>query len=67
MRMPVAGSATGILANYPTKKIIDKIFAFMNAHQFKSKSGAVYDFNHIRDACIAFDRGKVNGKIVMKV
>jgi len=29
--------------------------------------GAEYDFSEIKEACAALDRGKVNGKIVVKV
>lgn len=29
--------------------------------------GAEYDFSEIKEACVALDSGKVNGKIVVKV
>ena len=43
------------------------IFSFMDEHQLKPLTGAVYDFENIREACIALDEEKVNGKIVVKV
>ena len=58
---------TGFYSNYPTTKMIQDIFSFMDAHQLKPLTGAVYDFENIREACIALDEGKVNGKIVVKV
>ena len=41
--------------------------AFLNKHRLEPMIGASYDFDHIRDACIALDGGKVNGKIVVTV
>lgn len=58
---------TGFYSNYPTTKMMQDIFSFMDAHQLKPLTGAVYDFENIREACIALDEGKVNGKIVVKV
>ena len=58
---------TGFYSNYPTVKMMQDIFSFMDAHQLKPLTGAVYDFENIREACIALDEGKVNGKIVVKV
>lgn len=58
---------TGFYSNYPTAKVIQDIFSFMDEHQLKPLIGAVYDFDHIKDACMALDSGKVNGKIVVKV
>ncbi|MGP1348573.1 MAG: zinc-binding dehydrogenase [Stomatobaculum sp.] len=43
------------------------IFRFMDEHQLKPLIGATYDFENIRNACIALDGGKVNGKIVVKM
>ena len=43
------------------------IFRFMDEHQLKPLIGATYRFEDIRDACIALDSGKVNGKIVVSV
>ena len=58
---------TGFYSNYPTVKMMQDIFSFMDEHQLKPLTGAVYDFENIREACIALDEGKVNGKIVVKV
>lgn len=58
---------TGFYSNYPTQPVMGDIFRFMDEHQLKPPVGAIYDFENIRDACIALDRGKVNGKIVVAV
>ena len=55
---------TGFYSNYPTVKMMQDIFSFMDEHQLKPLTGAVYDFENIREACIALDEGKVNGKIL---
>ena len=47
--------------------MIQDIFSFMDEHHLKPLIGATYDFEHIKDACIALDSGKVNGKIVVEV
>lgn len=41
------------------------IFAFLEANRLTPLIGAVYGFDHIREACVALDHGKVNGKIVV--
>lgn len=56
---------TGFFSNYPTQKIIDDIFAFMNKHELHPLIGKQFKFDDIRDACIAMDNGKINGKIVI--
>lgn len=56
---------TGFFSNYPTKETIDAIFVFMNEHNFKPVIGKSFKFSEIREACIALDQGKVNGKIVV--
>ena len=58
---------TGFFSNYPTQETVDNIMAFLNKHRLEPMIGASYDFDHIRDACIALDGGKVNGKIVVMV
>ena len=58
---------TGFFSNYPTQKMIQDIFRFMDEHYLKPLIGATFDFAHIKEACIALDRGKVNGKIVVEV
>lgn len=58
---------TGFFSNYPTQTIMDEIFAYMNNRNLVPTFGRVYDMDNIRDAIIAQDEGKVNGKIVVKV
>lgn len=58
---------TGFFSNYPTQETVNDIFEFLNEHNLQPCFGASYDFENIRDACIALDSGKVNGKIVVKV
>ena len=47
--------------------MIQDIFNFMDEHELKPLIGAAFDFEYIKDACIALDSGKVNGKIVVEV
>lgn len=56
---------TGFFSNYPTQKMIQDIISFMDEHNLKPLIGAAFDFEYIREACIALDSGKVNGKIVV--
>jgi len=58
---------TGFYSNYPSTRMIQDIFDFIDAHDLKPLVGAVYDFKDIRDACIALDGGKVNGKIIVRM
>ena len=58
---------TGFFSNYPTQETVNDIFEFLNEHNLQPCFGANYDFENIKDACIALDSGKVNGKIVVKV
>ena len=58
---------TGFHSNWPTQAVVDDIFAFLRKHDLAPAVGACYDFDSIRDACIALDSGKVNGKIVVTV
>lgn len=58
---------TGFFSNYPTQQAIDKIFAFLNEKKLVPVSGKVFDFAKIREAVIAQDDGKINGKIVIRV
>ena len=58
---------TGFFSNYPTQKMIQDIFTFMDKNHLEPLIGATFDFAHIKEACIALDRGKVNGKIVVEV
>lgn len=56
---------TGFFSNYPTQKIMDDIFGFINEHSLSPEVGAEYEFGDIREACMALDGGRVNGKIVV--
>ena len=58
---------TGFFSNYPTQQTVNNIFAFLNEHKLEPCFGECFDFEHIREACIALDSGKVNGKIVVKM
>ncbi|MBP1532821.1 MAG: zinc-binding dehydrogenase [Ruminococcus sp.] len=58
---------TGFFSNYPTQQTVDEIFAFLNEHKLEPCFGKCFDFEHIKDACITLDFGKVNGKIVVKM
>lgn len=58
---------TGFFSNYPTQRVIDDIFAFLNEKRLVPISGKVFDFENIRDAVTAQDEGSVNGKIVVKL
>lgn len=58
---------TGFFSNYPTQKMIKDIFTFMDENHIEPLIGATYDFEHIKDACVALDSGKVNGKIVVQI
>ncbi|MBR7016853.1 MAG: zinc-binding dehydrogenase [Lachnospiraceae bacterium] len=58
---------TGFFSNYPTQQVMDEIFAFLNEHHLVPTSGKVFNFENIREAVIAQDEGKVNGKIVVKL
>ncbi len=58
---------TGFFSNYPTQRLMDEIFAFLNEHRLVPFCGKVFDFAHIGDAIAAQDEGKVNGKIVIKL
>lgn len=58
---------TGFHSNWPTQKVMDDIFAFIDKNKLKPCIGAVYGFGDIRVACMALDGGKVNGKIVVEV
>lgn len=58
---------TGFFSNAPTHKTMQDIFAFLDRHGRLPAIGAEFDFEQIRDACIAQDCGSVNGKIVVRV
>lgn len=58
---------TGFFSNYPTPEAMREIFAFLDQHSLTPLVGATFAFEQIREACIALDSGKVNGKIVVTV
>ncbi len=58
---------TGFYSNYPSQKTIDDILSFINTKNLIPTYGKVFDFVNIRDAIIAQDERKINGKIVVKV
>ena len=58
---------TGFFSNYPTQETMDDIFAFIRDHDMTPCCGAVYDFENIREALLAQDGKKVDGKIVVKL
>ena len=56
---------TGFFSNYPTQSVMDAIFAFIASRQIVPDRGARYRFEEIREACVALDSGRINGKIVV--
>ena len=58
---------TGFFSNFPDASTIREIFDFMEAKALSPKIGAQFPFEKIREACMALDSGKVNGKIVVTV
>jgi NADPH:quinone reductase-like Zn-dependent oxidoreductase len=58
---------TGYFSNSPTQETVDDIFAFLKEHDLHPAYARCFDFSNIREACIALDDGKANGKIVVRV
>ena len=58
---------TGFHSNWPSEEVMREIFSFLEGKGLEPCIGAVYDFKDIREASMALDNGKVNGKIVVKV
>lgn len=58
---------TGFFSNYPTQEIMDAIFAFLHDHALTPCIGQVFAFENIRDAVLAQDGKKADGKIVVVV
>lgn len=58
---------TGFYSNGPTQEVMDDIFSFIRENHLRPCVGAEFDFSHIREACVALDSGKVNGKIVVEI
>lgn len=58
---------TGYFSNSPTQETVDDIFAFLKEHDLHPAYARCFDFSDIREACIALDSGKANGKIVVRI
>ena len=58
---------TGYFSNSPTQETVDDIFAFLKKHNLHPAYARCFDFSDIREACIALDSGKANGKIVVRI
>ncbi len=58
---------TGYFSNYPTQELVDSIFAFIKDHDLHPTYARCFSFDDIRDACIALDEGRANGKIVVRM
>ena len=58
---------TGFYSNYPSQEVMDEIFNFIEAKKIIPSYGASYKFDDIREACIAMDDSRVNGKIVIRM
>lgn len=58
---------TGFHSNWPSQQVMDEIFSFIDRNRLRPRVGASYAFENIREACVALDSGKVNGKIVVEV
>ena len=58
---------TGFFSNYPTQQVMDEIFTFLREKKLVPVSGKVFGFDKIREAVIAQDEGKVNGKMIVRV
>ena len=56
---------TGFFSNYPEQDVMNAIFEFIPRYQIVPDYAAKYRFADIREACIALDAGKINGKIVV--
>lgn len=56
---------TGFFSNYPTEKTMQDIFGFLDKYHLTPDIGASFTFNQIKDACMALDSGRINGKIVV--
>ena len=56
---------TGFHSNWPSQERMDAIFGFLTQHRLTPLFGAHFDFRDIREACIALDEGRINGKIVV--
>lgn len=58
---------TGFFSNYPDQKTVDEIFSFIREHELEIPVGRVFSFTQLREACLALDEGRVNGKLVVRM
>ncbi|MBR1815975.1 MAG: zinc-binding dehydrogenase [Lachnospiraceae bacterium] len=58
---------TGFFSNYPTQEVVDDMFNFFNDKKLVPIYGKVFEFDNIKDAITAQDKGAVNGKIVVRM
>ena len=58
---------TSFLSNTPTQKNINEMFDFINNKKLTPLIGKIFEFENIRDALIAQETGKVNGKIIVNI
>lgn len=58
---------TGFFSNTPTQEAMNNIFSFIRKNNLRPCVGAEYDFSEIKEACLALDGGRVNGKIVVNM
>lgn len=58
---------TGFFSNYPTQEVVDDMFKFFYNKKIVPIYGKVFEFDNIKDAITAQDKGVVNGKIVVKM
>ncbi len=56
---------TGFFSNSPDQKTMDAIVHFMDEHNLTPCKAAEYSFGAVRQALLAMDTHKVNGKIVV--
>ena len=56
---------TGFFSNYPSQKIMDEIFEFIEKNKINIHIGKIYQFSDIKQAIIDQDKNIINGKIVI--
>ena len=56
---------TGFFSNYPSQKIMDEIFEFIEKNKIDIHIGKIYKFSDIKQAIIDQDKNIINGKIVI--
>ena len=66
-QIPTGVYLTSFHSNWPTRRDMDALFAYMKAHDLAPKLGRAFDFAENRKAVRAQDEGSVNGKIVVRV